>query len=223
MLVDGGNQCLLRSRDEVPDDVAGGGRTGVVVVAPCEIDGTLDATGEIDHVIILQEIKNEVTNYVHNIDYVLQVGGLSLARYNLESHILTVFSEIGKAKYTLTQTRALSFVNASSEKQALRVLNKMDNRQRGNMRAEIKTCIRRHDGVPLHLLVNFVPTTKEGDFTEYFGLIRDISDIKAVEEKLAQESVRAQEVETIKNAFLHNMSHEIRTPLNPVVGFSELS
>ena len=170
----------------------------------------------------LQEIKDEVTNYVHNIDYVLQMGGLSLARYNLDTHILTVFSEIGKAKYTLTQTRALSFVDASSEKQALRVLNKMDNRQRGNLRAEIKTCIRRHDRVPLHLMVNFVPTTKEGNFNEYFGLIRDISDIKAVEEKLAQESVRAQEVETVKNAFLHNMSHEIRTPLNTVVGFSEL-
>ena len=170
----------------------------------------------------LQEIKDEVTNYVHNIDYVLQVGGVSLARYNLKTHILTVFSEIGKAKYTLTQTRALSFVDASSEKQALRVLNKMDNQQRGNLRAEIKTSIRRHDGLPLHLLLNFVPTTKEGDFTEYFGLIRDISDIKAVEEKLALESARAQEVETVKNAFLHNMSHEIRTPLNTVVGFSEL-
>ena len=170
----------------------------------------------------LQEIKDEVTTYVHNIDYVLQVGGVSLARYNLDTHILTVFSEVGKAKYTMTQTRALSFVDSSSEKQALRVLNKMDNYQRGSMQAEIKTCLRRRDGMPLHLSVNFVPTSKEGDFTEYFGLIRDISDIKAVEEKLAQESVRAQEVETVKNAFLHNMSHEIRTPLNTVVGFSEL-
>ena len=67
-----------------------------------------------------------------------------------------------------------------------------------------------------------MPTVVNGEITEYFGLIRDISEIKAVEEKLAEESVRAQEVETVKNAFLHNMSHEIRTPLNTVVGFSEL-
>ena len=102
------------------------------------------------------------------------------------------------------------------------LLNKMDNKQPGSLRAEIKTCIRRKDHVTLHLQFNFVPTYKDGQIVEYFGLIRDISDIKAVEEKLALESVRAQEVETVKNAFLHNMSHEIRTPLNTVVGFSEL-
>jgi signal transduction histidine kinase len=34
--------------------------------------------------------------------------------------------------------------------------------------------------------------------------------------------LKAQEVETIKNAFLRNMSYEIRTPLNSVVGFAEL-
>ena len=171
----------------------------------------------------LQNVKDEVSTYVHNIDYVLSVGGISLVNYRLDTHTLTVYSEIGHEKYSLTQTRALAFVDSSSEKQALRVLNKMDNRQTGSIIVDVKTCIRRRkDRLPLHLQLNFVPTIVDGEITEYFGLIRDISEIKAVEEKLAEESVRAQEVETVKNAFLHNMSHEIRTPLNTVVGFSEL-
>lgn len=171
----------------------------------------------------LQIVKDDVSTYVHNIDYVLSVGGISLVNYRLDTHTLTVYSEIGHEKYSLTQTRALAFVDSSSEKQALRVLNKMDNRQTGNIIVDVKTCIRRRkDRLPLHLQLNFVPTIVDGEITEYFGLIRDISEIKAVEEKLAEESVRAQEVETVKNAFLHNMSHEIRTPLNTVVGFSEL-
>ena len=53
-------------------------------------------------------------------------------------------------------------------------------------------------------------------------MCRDISQIKTIEEKLAAETLRAQEVEVVKNAFLHNMSFEIRTPLNAVVGFAEL-
>lgn len=53
-------------------------------------------------------------------------------------------------------------------------------------------------------------------------MCRDISELKRIEEKLAQETLRAQEVEVVKNAFLHNMSFEIRTPLNTVVGFAEL-
>ena len=171
----------------------------------------------------LQIVKDNVSTYVHNIDYVLSVGGISLVNYRLDTHTLTVYSEIGHEKYSLTQTRALAFVDSSSEKQALRVLKKMDNRQTGSIIVDVKTCIRRRkDRLPLHLQFNFVPTIVDGEITEYFGLIRDISEIKAVEEKLAEESVRAQEVETVKNAFLHNMSHEIRTPLNTVVGFSEL-
>ena len=171
----------------------------------------------------LQIVKDDVSTYVHNIDYVLSVGGISLVNYRLDTHTLTVYSEIGHEKYSLTQTRALAFVDSSSEKQALRVLKKMDNRQTGSIIVDVKTCIRRRkDRLPLHLQFNFVPTIVDGEITEYFGLIRDISEIKAVEEKLAEESVRAQEVETVKNAFLHNMSHEIRTPLNTVVGFSEL-
>ena len=170
----------------------------------------------------LQAAKDEVTNYIHNIDYVLASGGMSIAKYHFDTHTLTIYSEVDHEKYSLTQTRAMTMVDKHSEKQALRVLNKMDNRQTGSLRAEIKTTIRRKDRLSLYLQVNFVPTYKNGEIIEYFGLIRDISDIKAVEEKLAKESARAQEVEKIKNAFLHNMSHEIRTPLNSVVGFSEL-
>ena len=75
----------------------------------------------------LQIVKDDVSTYVHNIDYVLSVGGISLVNYRLDTHTLTVYSEIGHEKYSLTQTRALAFVDSSSEKQALRVLNKMDN------------------------------------------------------------------------------------------------
>ena len=75
----------------------------------------------------------------------------------------------------------------------------------------------------MYLYVSFIPIfNSDGDINSYFGLCRDISDIKATEELLAQKTLKAQEVETIKNAFLRNMSYEIRTPLNSVVGFAEL-
>ena len=57
---------------------------------------------------------------------------------------------------------------------------------------------------------------------EYFGMLRDVSDLKYTEKELEKESIKAQEVEEVKNAFLRNMSYEIRTPLNTVVGFAEL-
>ena len=175
-----------------------------------------------DNIQQLQEKNEEVTTYVKNIDYVLSVGGISLVRYSLDNHILTIYSEINQPKYALTQTRALSFVHESSKHRALRLLTKMDNGQAGTFHEDMKINLRRKDGVPLYMQLHFIPTYQNGQIKEYFGMCRDISDIKMIEAKLEQETIRAQEVEVVKNAFLHNMSHEIRTPLNSVVGFSEL-
>lgn len=169
----------------------------------------------------LQQINNEMTHYVKNIDYVLQVGGISMATYHLDTHTLTIYSEIGNARYALTQTRAISLVAEESKKQALRMLNKMENLSTGSLHGEIKSIIRQK-GQPLYLEFHFIPLYQRGEIKEYFGMCRDISELKAIETKLAKETVRAQEVELIKNAFLRNMSYEIRTPLNSVVGFSEL-
>ena len=169
----------------------------------------------------LQQVNNEMTTYVKNIDYVLHVGGISMATYHLDTHTLTIYSEIGNARYALTQTRAISLVAEESKKQALRMLNKMENLATGSLHGEIKSIIRQN-GKPLYLEFHFIPLYHQGEIKEYFGMCRDISELKAIENQLAKETVRAQEVEVIKNAFLRNMSYEIRTPLNSVVGFSEL-
>jgi len=169
----------------------------------------------------LQQVNNEMTNYVKNIDYVLTAGGIRMVNYHLETHTLTIYDEIGHVRYALTQTRAISLVAEESKKQALRILNKMENQTTDSLHGEIR-CVIRQNGQPIYLQFHFIPLYKNNKIYEYFGMCRDISELKAIEAKLAKESVRAQEVEVIKNAFLRNMSYEIRTPLNSVVGFSEL-
>ena len=83
--------------------------------------------------------------------------------------------------------------------------------------------VRVKGGKRLFLYLSFVPIQNaNGELTGYFGMFRDISEIKATEQELARETARAQEVEMVKNAFLHNMSFEIRMPLTSVVGFAEL-
>ena len=99
----------------------------------------------------------------------------------------------------------------------------MDNLTAASINTTIKTNIRVSEGMKLFLQLSFIPTfDKEGNVNGYFGMCRDVSEIKATETELERETVKAQEVETVKNAFLHNMSYEIRTPLNTVVGFAEL-
>lgn len=171
----------------------------------------------------LKEANTKVARYINDIDYVLTTGGVRMARYNLNTHQVTVYRESNNPIYTLTQTRALSLISEKSKRAAQRLLNSMDNGATTSLQADIQTTIRLKEGYPLWLQVNFIPINDEqGQLKEYFGMFRDISKLMAVETELEKETNRAQEVEKVKNSFLRNMSFEIRTPLNTVVGFAEL-
>ena len=171
----------------------------------------------------LQEATDELQDYIHNIDYVMHNGGVRIVNYSPDNHTLVIYSKTEQVQQQLTQTHLLSLVDDESKKTALHILNNMDNLTRQPVKAAVKSTIRVKGGKPLCLYFSFVPSLDaDGQVTHYFGMCRDISDIKATEEQLALETVKAQEVETVKNAFLRNMSYEIRTPLASVLGFAEL-
>lgn len=171
----------------------------------------------------LQKANSEISEYIRNIDYVLTIGGIRIVKYDLETHLLTIFSEANRVEYTLTQARLMKLIEDRSKKKVERILSNMDNRVNTHSHADIRTTIRGKNGKMLYLQFNFIPSLgKDGTIKEYFGMCRDITELKDMEDRLAQETLRALEVETVKNAFLHNMSFEIRTPLNAVVGFAEL-
>ena len=171
----------------------------------------------------LEKANDEVTSYIQNINYVMKVGGVRMMRYSSNTHMLTIFDEIGHAQYELTQTRTLGLTCDSHRHIAQRMLNSMDNHTQILISTTIQTTLHTRSGHPLCLQIHFVPDTSvPGSPTEYLGMCRDVSQIKYTEEELKKETVRAQEVEVVKNAFLRNMSYEIRTPLNTVVGFAEL-
>ena len=171
----------------------------------------------------LQEATNELQDYINNIDYVMQHGGVRIVNYSPDTHTLLVYSEIGHVQQQLTQTRLLALADNESKKAAQRILNNMDNLTQQPVKAAVRSVLRLKGGKQLCLMFSFVPVLDaNGHVTHYFGMCRDISDIKATEEQLAHETVKAQEIETVKNAFLRNMSYEIRTPLASVVGFAEL-
>lgn len=62
----------------------------------------------------------------------------------------------------------------------------------------------------------------DGQLVDFFGMARDITQLMSAQEKLRQETERAEDSGRLKSAFLANMTHEIRTPLNAIVGFSDL-
>ncbi|MCF8713443.1 response regulator [Joostella atrarenae] len=71
--------------------------------------------------------------------------------------------------------------------------------------------------------VRIVGRTKSFDKnTRVYGIVQDISTIKAYEASLIVAKQKAEKANRSKSEFLANMSHEIRTPLNGIIGFTDL-
>lgn len=71
--------------------------------------------------------------------------------------------------------------------------------------------------------LDFIPVFgKDGKLEGSFGTIRNTTSLMQAQERLKEETRRANDSGRLKSVFMANMTHEIRTPLNSIVGFSDL-
>ena len=71
--------------------------------------------------------------------------------------------------------------------------------------------------------IDSVPFFDEnGEMQGTYGIVRNVNDLIEKQERLKQETERANDSGRLKSVFMANMTHEIRTPLNSIVGFSDV-
>lgn len=73
----------------------------------------------------------------------------------------------------------------------------------------------------IKLAINFTYDENK-DYSGAIGIIMDISEMKAIENRLRKSEIKERLANNAKNDFLSTMSHEIRTPLNGVIGISHI-
>lgn len=79
----------------------------------------------------------------------------------------------------------------------------------------------RKDGSIFPIELNVSPMNIDEQYG-YLGIIRDISERKAAENRILEEKNKAEKASDAKSEFLASMSHELHTPLNAIIGFSQL-
>ncbi|MDP3443604.1 MAG: HAMP domain-containing sensor histidine kinase, partial [Ignavibacteria bacterium] len=94
-------------------------------------------------------------------------------------------------------------------------------KDRGYWSAETRILTRTGEEIPV--LQNIISHKNyENVVTHYSTIIRDIREIKKMEENLMDAKEKAEQSDKLKTEFLAQMSHEIRSPMNAVISFATL-
>ena len=167
----------------------------------------------------VEAIKKESEMYRKYTNQILSNSLTRLVSYSPESHMLTICDQIGHTRYALTPTRCMTLVDSRSNKQAMHLLNDMDARLPKAIDIVIRTTLRVKG---IHLELRFVMrpfVNQQGIVVRYDGLCQDISIERDIDNDIAQETAKVQEVENTKNNFIKNMVQEIRTPMNTITRY----
>ena len=113
----------------------------------------------------------------------------------------------------------ISYFKAEDRDRIRGLLETCQNEKRG---FAFESELTRPDGSTCLVRVKAEFLAMENGRSALFGVMRDITEQKALEAELRTAKVMAERAADAKTAFLANMSHEIRTPLNCVIGFSSL-
>ena len=167
----------------------------------------------------LEDVRQVLQEYDKNIAYVLSQPDLRLVSYSPTEHLLTIFRTSDQVQHALTQTRCMTLVDDRSKKVAMRMLNDMDDRQDKDIQAHIHTTLRTK-GLQLCMDFDLMPIHDgQGSVTEYWGLLRDLSERCSMTMQTERLMAKVQEVEQTKNSFVKNMIQEIKIPMDTVTSY----
>ena len=168
----------------------------------------------------INEVTGVLDHYGNALNATISDTDIRLIRYSPGSHTLTIFNGTNKIQHRLTQTRCMALVGENSKRAAMRLLTDMDDRADKVIEHNIQTALRAKGGNTLTLYFKLKPNyDKDGNVKEYLGLLRDISELMAIEKQMAIETAKVQEVENTKNSFVKNMVQDIKEPMNTVMGY----
>ena len=162
--------------------------------------------------------EEKLRKYNSYIDSVLHESDVRLATYSPSTHTLTIYRSVYEVQHALTQTRCMTLIDDYSKKQAMRMLNDMDDCVKRTISTDILTTLRIKGGVRLCLHFSLMPICdKQGNVTEYLGLCCDKSELNDIVQQTDIQTAKVHEVEATQTHFINNMVQEIRTPMNTVL------
>ena len=174
------------------------------------------------HDIEMRKINDAANTYENQLQYLLEKSKMYVWRFDLEGRVIHLSRSLRKVEFSFSYQDYIDGIDPSEHE------NANNNLLQIIMRGKEFNINRRFNRTPVslesswHALSGIPIFDNNSKLTGFFGVARNITELVSIQQKLKEETIRAEDSGRLKSAFLANMTHEIRTPLNAIVGFSDL-
>lgn len=158
--------------------------------------------------------KNEQDVYRKCRNFILKETNIEMLHYIPETRMVEIFGWQTGTKRVMSLLQLLEYIDERDLKNFFKAFHHVDDRNPKELSFEVRTLFKNRHGVPKTYKVSCHPVfDKEGKVGTYFSICVDITEQVNMEMKLKEETVKARDVEMMKQNFLKNMSYSIRQPL----------
>ena len=170
----------------------------------------------------ISKTNEAISRYEDQLGYLLEQSEMFIWHFDAKAEVIQFTVNPHEKGYTETFDEFFAGVPEKERAQSMSYLREII-RQRRSFNVIHHYKYTPMEKNPVWYAISGIPIYNDkGDFVEYFGVARNITDLMEAQQKLKEETARAEDSGHLKAAFLANMTHEIRTPLNAIVGFSDL-
>ena len=174
------------------------------------------------HNIEMQKASDEANTYETQLHYLLEKSNMYIWRSDYDNKLIHFSRSLRTMEHTINFDQYVGSVSNQEQEGARQAVNGlgMEDKPFNTIRHFTSSPFQHQ---PAWYAISGVPVKDEsGRITGRFGVLRNITDLMEAQQKLKEETNRAENSGRLKSVFLANMTHEIRTPLNAIVGFSDL-
>ncbi len=174
------------------------------------------------HDIEMHKISDAANTYESQLQYLLEKSKMYVWRFDIKDKVIHLSRSLRKVDFSYSRNDYLEGMDPNERE------NADNNLFHIMMKGQEFNAIHRFNKTPInpdpswHAISGIPVRDSKGNLTGFFGITRDITELVSIQQKLKEETARAEDSGRLKSTFLANMTHEIRTPLNAIVGFSDL-
>ena len=170
----------------------------------------------------MQKTNDAINQYESQLQYLLEKSDMFVWKFDLITRQIQFSRSLRKPGYAMSRDEYVQNLYEDEREEADEKLIGMIQRGEDFNAIHHFTWLPSNPQPCWYVLSGVPERLPNGKITYYYGVARDVTTLMEAQQKLKQETSRAEDSGRMKSAFLANMTHEIRTPLNAIVGFSDL-